>query len=176
MCPETESRLSDESSSKLLQVILQYPKNFLGWIHKSSYNLWNCPFSSLWLTSRCTQNHFLLFALVLSRKALTATNPTKSIPHTLTDSEQNVRTLHFFHRPWAQPRETRPLRQKKPLVCASPKCRNFCIYQAFTQRGFRTPSQRNFKNTCFVRNEIGWWIVHWNFKNKTRNLESLQWT
>ena len=28
MCPETESRLSDESSSKLLQVILQYPNFF----------------------------------------------------------------------------------------------------------------------------------------------------
>jgi len=115
----------DKSSSKLLQVILQYPKNFLGWICKSSYNLWNCLFSRLWLTSGCTQNHFLLFALVLSRKAHTATDSPKSILHTLTDSEQNVRTLRFFHRPWAQPRKTRPLRLfhrcgKKPLVCASP--------------------------------------------------------
>ena len=96
MCPETESCLSDESSSKLLQIILQYPKNFLGWIRKSSYNLWNCPFSSLWLTSGCTQNLFLLFALVLSRRAHTATDSTKSIPHKLTDSEQNVRTLAFL--------------------------------------------------------------------------------
>jgi hypothetical protein len=108
----------DESSSKLLQVILKYPKNGSGWIRKSSYNLWNCPFSSLWLTSGCTQNLFLLFALVLSRRAHTATDSTKSIP--LTDSEENVRTLRLFHRPWAQPRDTRPLRQKKPLVCARP--------------------------------------------------------
>jgi hypothetical protein len=28
----------DESSSKLLQVILKYPKIFFGWIRKSSYN------------------------------------------------------------------------------------------------------------------------------------------
>jgi len=46
----------DKSSSKLLKVILKYPKNFFGWISKSSYNLWNCPFSSLWLTSGCTHN------------------------------------------------------------------------------------------------------------------------
>jgi len=83
------------------------------------------PFRSLWLTSGCTQNLFLLFVVVLSRRALTATDSTKSTPHTLTDSEENVRTLRFFYRPWAQPTNTRPLRLfhrcgKKPLVCASP--------------------------------------------------------
>ena len=97
----------DKSSSKLLQVILQYPKNLFGWIRKSSYNV--CV-TALWLTSGCTQNLFLLFVLVLCIRAHTATDSTKSIPHTLTDSEQNVRKLRFFHRPWAQPRNTGPLR------------------------------------------------------------------
>jgi hypothetical protein len=54
----------DKSSLKLLPVILKYPENFFGCIRKSSYNLWNCPFSSLWLTSVCTQNLFLLLALI----------------------------------------------------------------------------------------------------------------
>ena len=65
-------------------------------------------FSLPWfLTEECTQQP----------------TPTKSKRHTLTDSEQNVRTLRSFHRSWAQPRNTRPVRLfhrcgKKPLVCA----------------------------------------------------------
>jgi len=79
----------DKTSLKLLPVILKYPKFFFGGgggcIRKSSHNLWNCPFNSHWLTSVCTQNHILLFALVLSRRAHKATDSTKSIltQHTL---------------------------------------------------------------------------------------------
>ena len=95
----------DESSSKLLQVILKYPKNFFGWIRKSSHSLWNCPFSSLWLTSTsgCNQNLFLIFALVHSRRAYTATDSTKSIQHTLTDSEEmRERSVSFAVRAHSQ--------------------------------------------------------------------------
>jgi hypothetical protein len=116
----------DESSSKLLQVILKYPKIFFGWIRKSSFKLWNCPFSSLWLTSGCTQNLFRLFALVLSRRAHTATDSTKSIPHTLTDSEEMwERSVSFAVRAHSQEILGRcgcfTAAAKKPLVRASPK-------------------------------------------------------
>jgi hypothetical protein len=54
--------------------------------------------------------------------------PRACVAHTLTapDREENVRTLRFFHRPCAQARSNRPLRQfhrcgEKPLVRASPK-------------------------------------------------------
>jgi hypothetical protein len=41
--------ITNSPSSKLLLLILKYLKNFFGYIWKSSYSLWNWPFSALWL-------------------------------------------------------------------------------------------------------------------------------